>query len=288
VCLACCDALAAKHWPVASEERMAPTSYGETFVRITGPEDAPPLVLLPGAFGTSLLWAPNIQVLSQTCRCFAVDQVGEVGRSTCTRPIRRISDLMAWLDELLDALKLEDRVNLMGISYGGWLTAEYALHAPGRLNKAVLLAPGGTVLRISNAFIARAAWTVLSRGRGLRPMLRWLFADLVRTDPERWGVVEDGVVTMARTVQHRELPFPRVFTDAKWAGLHVPTLFLVGEHEGIYAADKAVRRLKRVAPQVQVQVVPGAGHDLTMAQAEMVDQVVLDFLAQQPVASKTT
>jgi hypothetical protein len=36
------DALAAKEWPVVSEERMVPTSYGQTFVRITGPADAAP------------------------------------------------------------------------------------------------------------------------------------------------------------------------------------------------------------------------------------------------------
>jgi len=36
-------------WPVASETRIVETSYGQTFVRISGRPDAPPLVLLPGA-----------------------------------------------------------------------------------------------------------------------------------------------------------------------------------------------------------------------------------------------
>src|SRR4030042_6465296 len=39
----------AKIWPVASETRMANTSWGEMFVRISGPADGPPPVLLPGA-----------------------------------------------------------------------------------------------------------------------------------------------------------------------------------------------------------------------------------------------
>jgi pimeloyl-ACP methyl ester carboxylesterase len=93
------DSLAAKGWPVASEERMVPTSHGQTFVRITGPSDAPALVLLPGAVTTSLMWAPNIQVLSQVCRTFAVDQIGDIGRTTCTKPIRHLNDLLVWLDE---------------------------------------------------------------------------------------------------------------------------------------------------------------------------------------------
>jgi pimeloyl-ACP methyl ester carboxylesterase len=62
-----------------------------------------------------------------------------------------------------------------------------------------------------------------------------------------------------------------VWTDAEWGSLRVPALFLVGEHEAIYSAEKAVRRLKRVAPQVTAEIIPGAGRDLTVAQAAMVN-----------------
>lgn len=36
-------------WPVEAEERRVPTSQGETFVVVSGPEDAPPLVALQGS-----------------------------------------------------------------------------------------------------------------------------------------------------------------------------------------------------------------------------------------------
>lgn len=67
-------------------------------------------------------------------------------------------------------------------------------------------------------------------------------------------------------------------TDAEWNSLRVPTLFLVGEHETIYAATKAVARLKRVAPHVQAAIIPGAGHDLPIAQPETVDRMILEFV----------
>ena len=63
-------------WPSAWEERTVPTTYGATFVRTSGPATAPPLVLLPGAATTSLMWAPNIQALSVEYKIFAVDQMG--------------------------------------------------------------------------------------------------------------------------------------------------------------------------------------------------------------------
>jgi len=58
----------------------------------------------------------------------------------------------------------------------------------------------------------------------------------------------------------------------------VPTLFLVGENEKIYSAKKAVQRLNEVAPQIETEVIPNAGHDLTIVQAEMVNRKVLEFL----------
>jgi pimeloyl-ACP methyl ester carboxylesterase len=71
---------------------------------------------------------------------------------------------------------------------------------------------------------------------------------------------------------------PPVLSDAEWRGLRPPTLFLVGEDEVIYSAQKAVCRLKRVAPQVTAGIVPGAGHDLTFCQTAMVNERVLQFL----------
>jgi len=42
----------AERWPVASVTRTVETTYGPTFVRISGPDDGSPLVLLPGANAT--------------------------------------------------------------------------------------------------------------------------------------------------------------------------------------------------------------------------------------------
>ncbi len=278
------DSLAARQWPVASEERMVATSYGQTFVRITGPAGAPPLVLLPGAATTSLMWAPNIQALSQACRTIAVDQIGDLGRTTCVKPVRRFTDLFAWLNELFDALQPGDRINLAGLSYGGGLAAQYALHFPERLNKTILMAPGATVLRLKTQFMTRLILAAIAPRRCLPPLVRWMFADMARQDPKWISDTLEQLFVCMRSMQRRELPVPPVLTDAEWASWKVPTLFLVGEHEVIYNAAKAVRRLERVAPQVRAEIIPGAGHDLSFAQAALFNRRILEFLREESVA----
>jgi pimeloyl-ACP methyl ester carboxylesterase len=71
---------------------------------------------------------------------------------------------------------------------------------------------------------------------------------------------------------------PSVLTDEEWQSITVPMLFLVGENEKIYSPERAIERLVRVAPQVQAEVIPGAGHDLSLVRARLVNQKVLEFL----------
>src|SRR5690242_3015252 len=121
------DGLAVTLWPIVSEERMVPTTFGSTFVRISGPPGAPMLVLLHGDGTTALLWAPNVEALSREYRTVAIGQVGEFGKSVCAQSIRSLQDLIAWLDELIGVLEPRARVSLIGMSYGGALAAQYAL-----------------------------------------------------------------------------------------------------------------------------------------------------------------
>jgi pimeloyl-ACP methyl ester carboxylesterase len=284
-CFAYYDTLAEKQWPVASEQSVIPTGFGPTFVRISGPASAPPLALLPGASATSLMWAPNIQALSAEYRTFAVDQIGDIGRSICTKPARRFSDLLVWLNQLFDGLELSRGINLAGISYGGALAAEYALRFPARLNKVILLAPGRTVLPLNTGFVIRLIVAAKAKRRGLASLVRWMFADMARKDPQWIDATLEQLSINMRSLQPRWVPLPRVFTDAEWRAFSVPALFLAGEHETIYSAEKAARRLNRVAPRVTAEIVRGAGHDLTFVQAALVNQRILEFLREGAAGS---
>jgi hypothetical protein len=58
---------------------MIKTSQGETFVRSSGQDDAVPLVLLSSGGSTSLFWIPNVKMISENFRVYAIDNIYDFG-----------------------------------------------------------------------------------------------------------------------------------------------------------------------------------------------------------------
>lgn len=73
-----------REWPVAYQELDLPTRLGTTHVIASGPAQAPALVLLPSMAGSATLWRPNVAAWSETYRTYAVDVVGQAGKSVLT------------------------------------------------------------------------------------------------------------------------------------------------------------------------------------------------------------
>lgn len=274
----------AKQWPLESESRMVETSYGQTFVRISGPENAPPLVLLAGRYGNSLMWIPHIEAFSAGNRTYAVDCIFDLGRSVPTRRLKASTDFVYWLDELFTALKLGNQICLLGASFGGWQAALYALQFQNRLAKMVLIAPAVTVLPVPLGFYARSLLALL-HPYFFRRHLFWLFEDSVRQGEVSRKELDKFQAETRAALRLLKFDFafgvfPTKLKDNELKSLQVSTLFIVGEHEKIYSASKAVRRLNTLAPQVQTVIIPEAGHDVLSLQTERVNNEVLEFLKQ--------
>jgi len=272
----------AQRWPIPSESTMVSTTFGDTFVRVQGPTEGPPLVLLPGDSESSLSWIPVIEAFASEHRVYALDHIYDIGRSIYRRRPRRPGDFVRWLDELFDELDLHD-VRLVGHSYGGWMAALYALDFPERLDKLVLVSPQG-VLRPPLGLLARAiVYGTVPSPSYIRRYLYWYAPDCVRHDTTRATIdemiEEDILARRCFKIKRREIVRPTVLSDEDWPRLAVPTLFLVGRNEVSYSAERAVQRLATVAPHVKTEIADG-DHHLTIVQPDWVIQQVLGFLAE--------
>ncbi len=277
------NAQQAKAWPVPFEEKVVETKQGRTFMRVSGPVDAPPLVLLPGGGAHSLMWIPTIAGLSQHHRTYALDSILDVGRSANTVPIRTVEDLTQWLEDVLEALGLSAGVKLLGLSHGGWLAGQYAHRFPTRLAKVVLLAPAGWVLPIDPGFLVSMLMMLLWPRRFF--IRRAYVKSLPNLAATAVGsqVIEEMTESLALAfecfglLRLTKMLEPTV-ADDETLELRVPTLFVVGEHENIYPVADALARLARVAPEIETAVIEGAGHDMTWLKPDVVNRVTLEFL----------
>lgn len=273
----------ALRWPITSDDRLVETPFGTTFVRVQGPLDGPPLVLLPGDSENSLAWIPIIATLSETYRTYALDHIYDCGRSIYRRRMGCANDLTRWLDEVLKALDLS-KVHLMAHSYGGWQAVLYALDHPDELESLILLSPAGTILPPSMGLLARAILYGLLPFRAYtKYYLYWYDPDGARNDRTRWMIDEliEDTMLARRCFKRRNFIRPTVLSDEDWQCIKAPTLFLVGENEVTYPAEEAVAKLHRVAPRLKAAIAPGADHHLAIVKPDWVNDKVLKFLTDQ-------
>jgi len=272
-------------WPVAVESLDVPTRFGGTHVNACGSKDALPLVLLPGVAISSTMWYPNVADLSRSFRLYAIDTIGDAGKSVCTRPPRTRSDFVDWLSDVSNELQLPS-AHVAGMSYGGFLALNLALAAPNRLMKLVLLSPAACLQPFAAQFYLRfilglIAETVIS-ARALRlSLMRWMFAmPIVNGAP----VVEQ--LLLSRHFRGDLHVFPAVYRDDELRQLRVPTLLLLGEGEVIYDPWAAMRRALSLIPDIEAEVIPGARHAISFDMPRVVNARIVRFLEAEAGARK--
>ena len=116
-------------------------SDGVTHYELTGPVDAPVVVLIHG--GTIAHYAWDAQVLPLREAGFRVLRYTHFGRGYSDRPLVDYDRALyqRQLEELLQAMSIEGPVTLIGVSFGGAIAATFAQAHPDRVAGLVLIAP---------------------------------------------------------------------------------------------------------------------------------------------------
>jgi pimeloyl-ACP methyl ester carboxylesterase len=281
--LAAYDA-ALQAWPVPFEALDLPTRFGPTHIIASGPADAPPLVLLHSLAGTALVWRPNVAALGQHFRVYAVDIIGQTGRSRADRALRTRRDYAAWLADVLDRLGVA-RAALVGCSFGGFLALNQASLTPARVSKVVMISPAGTFVALSWRF------ALIMRTGALRRRIRRLLGDKrppdiadlsgrrVKLDPAdaAWRALMG--VTMAEAAKLNVINAPAL-SQRELRRIRSPALLLIGEYERLYEPQATLALARQRMPALETELVPGADHIAAMAQPAWVNRRIIDFLSQ--------
>jgi pimeloyl-ACP methyl ester carboxylesterase len=269
------DAL--RHWPVPLDTFFVETRYGKTHVIASGNPTSPPLVLTHPMGVGGFVWSSIIEALSAHRRTYALDTIGDVGKSELSNPDRYPKngrEYSAWLDDVSAKLGITTADMVAG-SMGGWIAMNHAIYARSRLRRLVLLGPMGlapwrATLGVLGPFMSQR----------LRPTEAKLDAIITRSlgEGERanrefrpWMQIMGH--TKARVGQPFHIPARRLRM------INTPTLVFLGRSDGLVgSATAAAKRARRNITACEIEVLPGAGHVMSVDEPDFVGDRILEFL----------
>jgi pimeloyl-ACP methyl ester carboxylesterase len=193
-----------------------------------------------------------------------------------------LADLAADLNELLDWLGLE-RPALLGVSFGGVVALELAIHRPGRVRA---LALQGVGPRFETGLLQRVASLVLSRYPLPvdNPFVNQFFNLFFGTKQEP-GPLYDFVTrqcwqTDQGVMAHRFRLAEAVDFTGRLTGVRAPALLLAGDRDLLVSAA-ALNEMARKIPSARALRLGGCGHLACVTHPERVAAEVRSFLSAE-------
>ena len=252
---------------------------------ITGPSDAPPLVLLPPLGGSGELCEPFRADLSRDHRVFTC----EVEHPTGIVSTRELAANVAATLRENRAL----RVDLFGISFGGMVAQWLAIDHGALLRRLVLAStsshrPGLADMISSEA--ARLVGAVVLPGEADRRLVHEIVSDERLAKPGERSRIDRAV----RRHPHSREELLRLLaaaaahdTRAELANIGCPTLVLTGARDEILPADLQEELTTSIRSALPAYI-EDAGHDITLDQPEETARLVREFLESPARSARGT
>lgn len=225
-----------------------------------------PVVMLHGGFCTIETWEAQTQALAERYRVVLPERRAHGRTPDVEGPItyaNMAQDTIAFMD----AIGIS-RAHLVGWSDGGNVGLEVALVRPDLVGKLVMMSAAanldGTTPEVRAQLEGLAADT-------LPPMLREPYEALSSDGPEHLEIVVGKLKQLWGTEPTYEL--------ADLERVSVPTLVMVADDD-VVTVDHAAA-MARAIPDSQLAVVPGTDHALLFEKPELVNRLLLDFLADE-------
>ena len=253
------DELWRERWP-EPPVALDVDSYAGTTRVYRWPGMGEPIVFLHGMGGTGLSWSPYVEALAGR-DLYAVDTIGDVGRSQQRAVIEDANGLATWLAETLTDCGIE-RAHVVGTSYGGFIALSLAVHAGARVSSLTLIDSAGLAPFRLGRFML---WGLPNPFGSLAP------GPLRRRLARRRPLLEDPrIMRIALHAQMNHpfrLPGAELLTDEELTSITVPTVVIVAGKSAPFAPQIQGERAGLI-PNANVEIIRGARHDLSWSHVD--------------------
>jgi pimeloyl-ACP methyl ester carboxylesterase len=240
--------------PFALESELVPTSFGLTHVVQTGPDRAPPIVVVSGVNFGAFFTVEWLASLALRFRLIIPDVVGQPNLSAETRPRPNGHEYARWLRDVLAELNLGP-VPMIGISFGGAVVLDLASSSPSLVSKAALVVPagfaGGSFLNVLwRLFVPWSLYRFNPTATHVPRLVAPLGGDL----PEHWYAFFD---LLLRHVRWAVMP-PGPFSSEQLADYVAPTLAVFAKDDCFFPGEKAAAAARKtLGPKVLTRLING-------------------------------
>ena len=284
---------------VEVESKFAQTRFGRTHMLVAGPADGEPLFLVPGVAGCAPIWRKQLPEFAKHFRVYALDIVGQPGKSDPVTPSFLDDQFSEWLVDVLDDLQI-DRAHFAGTSVGGWIVMRFGIHSPERVNKIVMLGPTG----LCRAQLPFKIWVTkyLNKRKNADALEEDLTAKSVTNRAPGETFDRQLARLMALCTRHYRVDRSMGIYNEEtgktdfWKGMRVmkkffmserrsylsqfkvPGLLIFGEHEMLYNPHKIAKKTAKLMPSVTTDIISGAGHAAIYDKPEAANERILQYL----------
>lgn len=235
-----------------------------TYFEVTG--EGEPVVLLHGGMSIAESWLGQTPALAQRYRVHVPERRGHGRTADVDGPITfevMAEDTAAFMEAVGCG-----PAHLVGWSDGAVVAALLALRRPDLVRKTILI---GQYFSLDGMTPQCAA--LFDRIETLEPMFRASYDGLSPDGPGHFPVV---FAKMRRLWQQEpDIALPEL------ARITAPTLIMQGDHDLVDVRHSAA--VAEAIPGAQLAVVPGTSHAAPIEKPDLVNRLILDFLADDQV-----
>jgi 3-oxoadipate enol-lactonase len=243
---------------------------------VTGPEDAPVLVLSNSLGATLEMWGPQVERLAERFRVVRYDTRGH-GRSEITRGPYSLDETGGDVLDLLDHLGVET-AHIAGLSLGGMTAMWLGIATPLRVDRLVLLC---TSPRMGPSEMwADRARTVREQGTEAivdATMERWLTENYRATHDITWlremflGIDDEGYASACSIIEHMSL-------TANLGQIRAPTLVVGGAQDPSAPPAEHAQKIADAIPGARLEVLDPGAHLINVERPDLVTDLILEHL----------